>query len=189
VSAVFTPQGLYAPRRFSGDQVRPFALRGGIASTYGTAIGIGDPVKLVTGGTYEKAAAGEAISAVFAGWLPEDSSVYEQTYWKASTTYVRAPIFLFWPIEDTLFSIQAVGSVAQTAIGDAADYVAGTLNTNSGKSGAYLSGTLAGAGASAQFKIAGLRLEQGNDWGDTYTIVEVMVNERVLAGTFNTNAI
>lgn len=190
MSAVFTPQGLYAPRyRYSGQLVPTFSRRGGIASAYGTAIGIGDPVKALTAGTFDLAAAGESISAVFAGWLPEDSSVYEQTHWKAGTTYTKTPQFLFWPIGDNIvYSIQANGSLAFTSLGDAADHVAGTVNANSGKSTAYLSTSLAGAGNSAGFKIVGLREEPGNAWSDTYTIVDVIVNE-VNLGLVRGNAI
>lgn len=179
MSAVFLPQGFYSPRR-RGSFVQPYALRGGIASAYNTSIGIGDPIKFVTGGVIQLAAAGDAIIAgVFAGWLPEDPSVYEKTYWAANTTYVKAPVVYWYPAdEETVFSVAAVGSVAQTAIGDAADHVAGTLNTRSGKSGAYLdTANLAGAAASAQWKIVGLRQEPGNDWGDTYTLVDVIANE------------
>ena len=82
MSAVFLLPGLYNPRREEGDLVRPRALRGGIASAYNTSIGIGDPAKLVAAGSYQLAAAGDTnISAVFAGWSPEDLSVYEKLYW------------------------------------------------------------------------------------------------------------
>lgn len=183
MASVFLPQGFYSPRRMNGDHVRLMALRGGIASAYNTAIGIGDPIKFVTGGVIEKCAVTEALVAgVFAGWLPEDASVYEKTYWAANTTYVKPPVVYWYPVEDVVYSVQAVGSVAQTAIGDAADPVAGTLNTNSGKSGAYLdTANLVGAGNSAQWKIVGLRQEPGNTWGDTYTIVDVIANEVGLA--------
>lgn len=178
MSTTNAPYGLMPARHRFGGSIRPFVLRGGIASSYGTSIFRGDPVKMVTGGTYELAAAGDSISAVFAGWKPEDGGVYNVgRYWAASTTYSKRPDFLFWPIEDVLFSIQAAGSVAQTALGDTADHVAGTGNTRSGQSGAYLSGTLAGAGNSAGLKIMDLDLDTGNAWGDTYTKVLVLVNE------------
>ena len=184
MSAVFTPYGLFAPRHYTGGQVTPFGLRGGIASGYNTSIGIGDPVKLLTTGTYALSAAGDTagVSAVFAGWNPEDASVYEKTYWLANTTYVKIPVFLFYPVEDVMFSIQAGATLAQSALGDAADHVAGTINANSGRSGAYL-GTL--VGATATWKVRGLRTEPGNEWGDAFPVVEVSVNERAADLTQN----
>ncbi len=185
MSAVATPYGFMPARHRFGGNIRPYALRGGIASGYSTAVYRGDPVKLVTAGTYQLAAAGDLISGIFAGWKPEDGGVYNAgRYWVASTTYTKVPEFFFWPIEDVLFSVQAAGSVAQTALGDAADHIAGTGNTRSGQSGSYLaSASLAGVGASAGFKIVDLDLATDNAWGDTYTKVLVMVNEPNLGRT------
>lgn len=179
MSATFSPSGLVPDRHRLGGTVRPFALRGGIASGYASNIFRGDPVKLVTAGTYQLAAAGDAVSAVFAGWLNEDSGVYNAgRYWVSGTTYTKAPVCLFWPVEDVFFRIQGQGSIAQSAIGDVADHIAGTGNTRSGQSGAYLaSGSLQGAGNSAQYKIIDLDLSPGNAWGDSYTRVVVLVNE------------
>lgn len=179
MSAVSAPYGFRPVKHRFGGVVRTFSLRGGIASSYGTAIFVGDPVKAVTGGTYEKAAAGDSMSAVFAGWHPEDSGVYNVgRYWPASTTYSKAGVFLFWPIEDVIFKAQGVGSIAQTALGDVCDHVVGSGNTRSGMSTSYLaSGSLAGAGNSAQWKIFDLHDETGNAWGDSYTQVHVLANE------------
>jgi len=179
VSAVNAPYGFMPVRTLGGGQIRSFGLRGGIASAYGTAIFRGDPVKLVTAGTYQLAAAGEAISAIFAGWAPEDGGVYNTgRYWVAGTTYTKAPMCYFWPIEDMLFSVQGAGTIAQTALGDAADHNAGTGNTRSGQSGAFLaSGSLAGAGNSAGWKVIDIDPTTDNAWGDAYTRVLVLANE------------
>lgn len=179
MSATFTPYGFEPVRHKFGGTIRVENLRGGIASGYATNVFRGDPIKLVTGGTFQLAAAGELISGIFKGWLPEDGGVYNQgRYWVASTTYTKAPLFQYWPVEDILFSVQAAGSVAQTAIGDAADHIAGTGNTRSGQSGSYFaSASLAGAGASAGFKVFGLDPEVGNAWSDSYTKLLVFVNE------------
>lgn len=180
MSAVSAPYGFRPVKHRFGGVIRPFSLRGGIASTYGTSIFVGDPVKMMTGGVYERAAAGDSMSAVFAGWgPPEDPGVYNKgQYWPASTAYSKAPLFYFWPIEDVIYSVQGVGSIAQTALGDACDHALGSGNTRSGASGAYLaSGSLAGAGNSAQWKIWDLLDETGNAWGDTYTKVLVLANE------------
>lgn len=178
--------------RFGGTP-RPRALRGGIASGYSTAIYRGDPIKFVTSGTFQLAAAGDAVSGIFDGWLPEDAGVWMGgKYWPASTTYTKAPLVFYYPIDDASlqFQVQADGAVAQTAIGDSADYTAGTGNTNNGLSGAQLSATLVGAAASAQFKIVGLWDAPAgiNAWGDAKTIVRVIGNEANL-GAVPGNAI
>lgn len=154
-------------------------LNDGIATGYATSIGAGCPVKLVTGGTLERAAATDAlIYGIFAGCFYVDSSGRERTsaYWPASTTatVIRA---MWWRDPFLEYKVQSAGSVAQTAIGDEADHVQGTVSTLSGRSADQLSTTLAGAGASAQFRVVGLLDEQGNAWGDTYTIVRVVINE------------
>jgi hypothetical protein len=182
LTATSAPFGFRATRNRFGGTPRPKALRGGIASGYATAIYRGDPIKLVTSGTFQLAAAGEAITGIFDGWLPEDAGVWlEGKYWKASTTYTKAPLVFWYPIDDASieFQVQANGAVAATAVGDSADYVAGTGNTNNGLSGAVLSSTLVGAAASGQFKIVGLwdAPDSQNTWGDAKTIVRVIGNE------------
>jgi hypothetical protein len=183
------PQGFYGPKNRDGGVVRQFVLRGGIASAYGTSIFVGDPVKAMTNGTYELAAAGDAASAVFAGWQPEDANVYGQTYWKAGTTYVKPPECSFWPIgPGYIYTIQANGPLLQTAIFDSADWVVGAGNPNSGHSTTVLATALSGAGASAGFKILNLRDAPGNAWGDAFTEVEGIFNEQNL-GMIPGNAI
>lgn len=179
MTATSAPFGLRPIRALKGGTIRPRALRGGIASAYGTSIYRGDPIKLVTAGVFNLAAAGDLISGVFAGWLPEDPGNWQKgQYWPASTTYTKSPLIWYWPADEFEFAIQANGSVAQTAIGDAADHVAGTGNTNSGLSGAYLAyNGLVGAGNSAGFKVTGLLETPDNAWGDNYTTVRVIINE------------
>lgn len=179
MSAVSAPYGFRPVKHIRGGVVRPFTRRGGIASAYGTSIFVGDPVKALTDGTFALAAAGDSMSAVFAGWHPEDAGVYNVgRYWPANTTWVKAPVFMFWPIEDVIFAAQGVGSIAQTALGDACDHVIGSGNARSGMSTSYLaSGSLAGSGNSAQWKIYDLHDQTGNAWGDSYTQVHVLANE------------
>lgn len=182
MSATFAPFGFEGRRSETRGAPQIFALKGGIASGYATAIYRGDPIKHVTGGTFQLAAPGDTISGFFHGWLPEDANVFRQgDRWVAGTTWTKPPIVQWIPAKGHIFMAQVNGSVAQTAIGDVMDYVGGTGNTNNGKSGAYLSATLAGAGNSAQFKVIGLVDEPGNAWGDAYTKILVEVNEPNLA--------
>lgn len=179
MSATFKPYGLRPVRNRYGGEIRTETMVGGIASGYAANITVGDPMKLVTGGTFQLAAATEAISAVFAGVLFNDGGVWQLSqYWRTGTTYTAPPEVLYYSVRDNEFAIQGAGSIARTAIGDAADWVAGTANTKAGTSGGYLaSGSLAGAAASAQLKIIDLVRKPGNAWGDTYTEVVVLVNE------------
>lgn len=154
-------------------------LQDGIASAYGTNIFTGCPVKLVTGGTLERCGATDAlVYGIFAGCFYVDSSGRERTsaYWPASTvaTNVRA---MWWRDPFLEYQVQSMGSVAQTAVGDEADHVQGTGNTLSGQSTDQISTTLAGAGSSAQFRFVGLVDLPDNAWGDSYTIVRVVINE------------
>jgi hypothetical protein len=178
VSAVLKPYGLRPVRSRHGGEIRSQSRRGGIATTYNTAIYLGAPMKLVTTGHFELAAAGDAISAVFAGVLFDDGGVWQvSNYWRANTAYTKAPQVLYYDVRQYEFAIQAGGSVAQSAIGAATDWVAGTANTKSGVSGGYAAHTVENAGASAQFKVIDLLPIPGNAWGDTYTQLIVMVNE------------
>lgn len=157
-------------------------LQDGIASAYATTIGTGCPVKLATAtGTLQLCAATDAlVYGIFAGCFYVDSSGRERTsaYWPASTTAtnIRA---MWWRDPFLEYKVQSAGSVAQSAIGDEADHVAGTVSTLSGRSADQLSTSLVGAGNSAQFRIMGLLDQPDNAWGDTYTIVRVVINESV----------
>lgn len=184
MSAINAPYG-FMPVSHRSGKVLTHSARGGIASAYGSAIGIGDPVKLLTDGTYALAAAGDLISGVWAGWHSYDAGVWQRMgNWVAGTTWVNPPEVYIWPIEGTVFSAQGAGSVAQTAVGDACDHIAGTVNTRSGRGGSYLAtASLAGAGNSAGWKILGLLREVGNAWGDDYTKLLVMCNEPNLGRT------
>jgi hypothetical protein len=172
------PQGFYGCKNRQGGFVRQMVRRGGIVSTYGQNIFVGDPVKAMTNGTFELAAANDPASAIFAGWQPEDANVYGQTYWRAGTVYVKPPECFFLPIGvEYIYTIQANGPLLQTACGDTANWVIGAGNVNSGHSTTVLTASLSGAGVSDGFKILNLRDAPGNAWGDAFTEVEGIINE------------
>lgn len=178
MSATLKPYGLRPVRSRHGGEIRSQRLVGGFASGYAANVTVGAPLKLVTGGTFQLAAATEAISAVFAGVLMEDGGVWQQSqYWASGRTYTKPPQVLYYNVRQHEFAIQADGSVAQTAIGAASDWIAGTDNLKAGTSGGMIDATVEAAGTSAQLKIIDLFEKPGNTWGDTYTEVIVMVNE------------
>jgi len=140
----------------------------------------GDLVKL-TGGTdvVAIAAANDAAIGVFDGCRYTDATgkpTYSP-YWPASLSGVTNIEWYVITDINTVFEIQAAGSVAATAIGDSADVVVAAGNTNTGVSASYLSGTLKGAAAVGNFRIAGLGGALDNAWGDTYTIVRVTLGK------------
>jgi hypothetical protein len=178
VSATLKPYGLRPVRSRHGGEIRSQRLVGGIASGYAATVTVGAPLKLVTTGTFQLAAAGEGISAVFAGVLMEDGGVWQQSqYWLSGRTYTKPPQVLYYDVRQYEFAIQADGSVAQTAIGACGDWIAGTNNLKAGTSGGMIDATVEDAGASAQFKIINLFEKPGNTWGDAFTEVIVAVNE------------
>ena len=86
-----------------------------------------------------------------------------------------------WRDPDIIFEVQADGAIPQTALGDTADLVrTGSGSTRDGQANSPLSSALAGAGNTSNFKIVGFNTQPNNTVGDTYTIVQVIMND--LAG-------
>lgn len=166
--AVFHPSGTIRTETFNPTTI-PSA-----------AIYKGDLVKLSgDGDVIQISAANDASIGVFDGCKYNDATgkpVYSP-YWPASLSGVTN--IEFYVITDilTVFEIQALASVAATAIGDSADVVVAAGNTNTGVSGSYLSGTLKGAAAVGNFRIAGLGGGLDNAFGDAFTIVRVTLGK------------
>jgi hypothetical protein len=193
VSTVFRPCGLIpVTGKYGAEPSALRMLRDGIASGYDTSIGKGDPVKLMTTGVLELAAAGEGISGVFDHCEYTDAAGerHLSPYWPASTVATEVEAYYQADVDGMLYRIQSNASLSSKAArGDSADLVIGTVNTRTGWSASYLAGgSLVGAGNSAQLKIVDLYAAPGNAWDDTYPEVLVMINERNL-GLIAGNAI
>lgn len=148
-----------------------------IASGYNTAIYKQDPVILNTNGTITIGTAAADILGTFMGCEYTDAGTGKRVvsdYWPASQA---ASDIVAWVDDDpnTVYEVQAGGSIAQTAIGDQADIVMNGGSTSTGLSAAYLSSTLAGAGVQAQFRIVGFGGALDNAVGDAYTVVQVKI--------------
>jgi len=169
---------------------RAQALAGGIASAYGSAILKGQPVKYVTGGVIQPAAAGDAFVGAFAGveWTDTTGRRHVSNNWPASTAYQTGScVAYFYADPNIVYEIQADGSLAQSSIGDEADLSNTTAgSTTTGLSQATLSTTLVGAGNSAQMRIVDLAPYPDNAWGDSYTIVRATISEFQFAGAAGT---
>jgi hypothetical protein len=150
-----------------------------IASAYGTSIFKGDVVKLDTTNGIILGTVGAAVLGVFVGceYFDATGKPVVSNFWPASTATFGSAAATAWIITDpaTVFSVQASGSVALTAIGDQADFVAGTGSTITGASAEALNSTLGGAGVQKQFRIIGLDGDVSNAWGDSFTKVLVQI--------------
>jgi hypothetical protein len=163
---------------------RAQALANGIASTYGSDILKGQPVKY-SNGVIVIAGAGDAFVGAFDGveWTDTTGRRRVSNYWPASTAYQTGScIAYFYQDPQIVYEIQADGSIAQTAIGDQANLSNTTAGSNvTGLSQCTLSSTLAGADAQAQMRIVDLAPYPGNAWGDSYTIVRATVAKHQFA--------
>lgn len=161
-----------------------------IDAAYTTSIFKGDPVLLNTNGTITRSAAGNTLHGVFMGceYLDSTGKPNYSNFWPgtASCTEIKA-----WVITDaeTVFEIQGVSALTQAAIGDECDistYAAGSTSTGLSIVSAA-TGSLAGAGASAQLRIVGVAPYPDNAITDTYPILRVTINES--ANRAATNAV
>lgn len=174
MSATSAPYG-FIPAKHTSGRGEPSVRT--IAAAYGTKISKFQPVKLVTGGGIEAAAANEDILGVFAGveYIQADGRPVVTTEWPTSgvsgATGIKAYV---WETPGTQFTVQCDGSLAATSVGDQADISNATAN-GAGMSQATLSSTLKGAGNQGQFRIVELDGSQDNAWGDTYTKVIVEI--------------
>lgn len=189
MSATNAPFGLRPAFHPSGLD-RATALADGIVSAYASAILKGQPVKYVTGGVIEPAAAGDAFVGAFAGveWTDTTGRRRVSNYWPANTAYQTGScIAYFYADPNIVYEVQAAGSLAQSSIGDEADLSNTTAgSTTTGLSAATISTSLVGAGNSAQMRIVGLAPYPGNAWGDSYTIVRAIISEFQFAGAAGT---
>jgi hypothetical protein len=189
MSSTNAPFGLRPAYHPSGLD-RATALADGITSGYSSAILKGQPVKYVTGGVIQPAAAGDAFVGAFSGveWTDTTGRRRVSNYWPASTAYQTGScVAYFYADPNIVYEIQADGSLAQTSIGDEADLSNVTAgSTTTGLSQATLSTTLVGAGNSAQMRIINIAPYPDNAWGDTYTIVQATISEFQFAGAAGT---
>lgn len=184
MSATSAPFGLRPAFHPSGLD-RAQALANGIVSAYANNILKGQPVKYVTGGTIEEVTSTEAFVGAFDGveWTDTTGRRRVSNYWPAATAYQTGScVAYFYNDPNIVYEIQADGSVAQSSIGDEANFSNLTAgSTTTGLSQCTMSATLAGANNVGQVRIVDLAPYPGNDWGDAFTIVRVTVAEHQFA--------
>lgn len=168
---------------------RAVALTDGIASGYSSNILKGQPVALNTSGVLICAVAGSAYQGAFAGVQFTDTSgrVRVSNSWPASTAYVAGScIAYYYSDPNIVYDIQADGSLAQTSIGDQANFsniAAGSTTT--GLSQCTISSSLVGSSAVGDLRIINLSPGIDNAWGDAYTVVQVQVSRSQYVATIN----
>ena len=184
MSATNAPFGLRPAFHPSGLD-RAQALAGGIVSAYGNDILKGQPVKYVTGGVIEEVTSTEAFVGAFDGveWTDTTGRRRVSNYWPAGTAYQTGScVAYFYNDPNIVYEIQADGAVAQSSIGDEANFTNLTAgSTTTGLSQCTLNSTLAGANNVGQMRIVDLAPYPGNDWGDAFTIVRATVAKHQFA--------
>ena len=181
MSATLAPFGLRAAYHPSGI-IRPKAYKvvDATQAAYGTAMYTGTPVVLNTNGSINAAAAGADWLGVFAGceYIDATGKPTVSPYLPATPTGITNVTIFVLDDPAIVYEVQCGSSVANTAIGDQlttfdATYTVSSGNSTTGVSTAAFSGTLAGAGAQGMARIIDKGRQLDNDWGDSYTIVQV----------------
>lgn len=187
MSSTSAPFGFRASYHPSG-QMRPKAYT--IASTYGTNIFSGDPVKLTDNGVIQLGTSdgtrngtvdGIALLGIFAGCQYNDATGRPQVspFWPSGIT---ATNIVAWVYDDpeTLFDVQydnpSAGTTVQTAVGEECDWTVASPggSTQTGLSNTKLTVIQATSG---QFQITGFGYNINDSLTDAYVVATVRINE------------
>jgi hypothetical protein len=196
---VYHPSGLDRAVPFAGTNsfttgvsyTAPYSLSAGQSFFQYQPVGITSSGQLTIAAT---AAATSPVYGVFDG-VEYTTAEGRRTLGKnaSKATLDAASSIVFWIFQDPelVYEIQAAGSVTSAAIGSQYNFSAGTNQTTAdgytiGVGGAGFSTTALAAsavssGAQGQVRVVGLGREVSypagelNNWGDTYTIVQVQI--------------
>jgi len=152
------------------------------ASGFATNLYQGTPVAMATTGLFVIAANAADFIGTFDGVEYTDSNGRRQfsKYWPSGLAATEIIAYVY-DDPNTIFEVQAEGTLPQTSVGDQANFsvaggrAVGDGNTIPGTSTMAVSITLAGAGAQGMVKILGLAPYVDNAWGDAYTILQVQI--------------
>lgn len=182
MAVVASPYGL-RPINLQGGQVMTHGIRLlKITPGYATSIFNGDLVKLAVGGTIEKDT-GTATAlpvGVFLGVEYEDPSMglLHRQLWPAGQVIKTGTNALAYVVDDpdTLFEIQASGSLGQNCVGCNAGLIQTAGITATGKSKVALDVASIAAAATLPLRIVDYIRRPGSTLGDAYTDVIVRIN-------------
>ena len=183
MSAINAPFGL-RPAYFPTGLERAQALANGITSGYGSNILKGQAVQYSPGAgvilpVVDTTTNSGNVAGAFAGveWTDTTGRRRVSNYWPSGTSGTSIVAY-FYNDQQIVYEIQADGSVAQTAIGNEANFSNFTAgSTTTGLSQMTLSATLVGSGNTGQVRIVDLAPYPDNAWGDAYTIVRVQISK------------
>lgn len=150
---------------------------GSIASAYASDIYRDQPVKIYTDGTLNAAAATDSIVGAFAGveWDGTDGRHRVSNFWPANT--VGTNIVAYYTMDPFIvYEIQGDGSIAQSQMGEEANFTNVATSNGLGQSTATISAT-SSASTAGVLRIIGLTPGPFNAWGDSYTVVRVLISK------------
>ena len=194
MSTTNAPFGLRPAYHPSGLD-RAQALAGGITSGYANNILKGQPVAysasngvIIPLTTNPASGSAVAWSGAFSGveWTDTTGRRRVSNYWPANTAYTTGScVAYFYNDQNIVYEIQADGSMAQTTIGNEYNFTNVTNgSTTTGLSQATLgASTAVGNGSQGQMRVVDLSPVPGNAWGDSYTIVRVVVAASQMFGS------
>lgn len=182
MSAASAPFGLRPVLKAGGTPVS-LTMAGTIASAYGTAIGEGDPVKLLAGnlvravGTQAGDTTGGIIGS-FMGVEYTDANGRRQVsnQWLAAT--VATDIIAYYTADPyTTYEIQCNATLAASQVGNELDMAnIGPANAIVGISGATADvSTIITTGTQRLLRIIGLRPAPDNAFGDAFPVILVQI--------------
>lgn len=155
-----------------------------VASSYGTALFVGDPVK--SSGTadtdgvpgVEQAAAGDTMIGVIVGIRVEapEGAKEHPGYMPAST----GGIVMVQTDPNTIYEVQASGTTAAAAAGNTGDHLMTAGSTTTGASAAELDSSSVGTGAG--WKILGFSQRPDNEPANANSKLRVKINEHEFVG-------
>lgn len=172
MSSVNAPFGL-RPAKHPSGVIRQEA--GTIASAYAADIYTGQPVKMGTDGTIQAAAIGDAFLGSFQGceYTPATGRRVVSNFWPANT--VATQIVAYYTSDpEIIYEIQADGPVAQTEVGQQADFTAIASSNGLGMSTATMNATTS-ASTPGQLAVLGFSSDINNIPGDAFTVVQVKI--------------
>ena len=194
MSSTSAPFGLRPAFHPSGLD-RAQALANGIVSGYASAILKGQPVQYGTTansgtiGTILPATTSGAIAGAFAGveWTDSTGRRRVSNYWPANTSYLTGScVAYFYNDNNIVYEIQADATLAQTAIGN--EYPFSNITAGSTVTGlsqcTLAAGSPAGNATQSQMRVVDIAPYPGNDWGDAFPIVRVVVSQSQFFGAF-----
>lgn len=183
MSATSAPFGL-RPAYFPTGLERAQALANGITSGYSSNILKGQAVQYSPNAgvilpVVDTSTNSGNVAGAFAGveWTDTTGRRRVSNYWPANTSGTSIVAY-FYNDQQIVYEIQADGPVAQTAIGNEANFSNFTAgSTTTGLSQMTLSSSLVGSGSTGQVRIVDIAPYPDNAWGDAYTIVRVQISK------------